>query len=153
MNDFSHKDFVLRINIDKKSKIKSQEQRTKSQEQRTKNKEQRTKNKEQRAKNQDIQYQSVRSTFERLKSRKKTNGSIPSQKIRGFAALQEGNFTGIIALQSCKKAISPKSWLCSPARRQFHRNHRFAVRQKGNFIGMVSLQSGKKPNIKLKAEL
>jgi len=58
-----------------------------------------------------------------------------------------------MALQSCKKAISPKSWLCGLTRRQFHRNHRFAVRQKGNFIGMVALQSGKKPNIKLKAEL
>jgi len=130
MNDFSHKDFVLRINIDKKSKIKSQEQRTKSQEQRTKNKEQRTKNKEQRAKNQDIQYQSVRSTFERLKSRKKTNGSIPSTKNtwlcsparrqfhrnHRFAVLQEGNFTEIMALQSCKKAISPKSSLCSPTK-------------------------------------
>jgi len=45
MNDFSHKDFVLRINIDKNQKL-----RAKNKEQRTKNKEQRTKNKEPRTK-------------------------------------------------------------------------------------------------------
>jgi hypothetical protein len=54
--------------------------------------------------------------------------------------MQDGKYTGIIALQRCKTANPSKSSLCNVARWQIHRNHRFVTLQDDKSIEIIALQ-------------